>query len=58
MEADAEGRGRQGDKSEAAAPSEQQMEATAAELAARQSGAARPQPGTLLLASEPDNPDK
>ena len=32
---------------------EQQMEATAAELAACQGGPARPQPGTLLLAQEP-----
>jgi hypothetical protein len=37
---------------------EQQMEATAAELAACQSDLARPQPGTLLLAQEPSRAAK
>jgi hypothetical protein len=37
---------------------EQQMEATAAELAACQGNLARPQPCTLLLAQEPSYPAK
>lgn len=43
---------------EAAPLTEQQMEATAAELANCQGDPSRLQPGTLLLAQEPGNPDK